>query len=288
MSEMLKQIQPYLHLMRLHKPIGILLLLWPTLSALWIAAEGIPDTIVLFVFVTGVILMRSAGCVINDYADRNFDGQVYRTKDRPLVTGEIQKKQALLLFAGLGFLSFLLVLLLNSLTIWMSLIGLFLAATYPFMKRYTYLPQMYLGAAFGWAIPMAFAAQTNTVPVVAWLLFLANIIWATVYDTFYAMVDRKDDLLIGVKSTAILFGEDVQKITGILQFIFLILMVMIGNKLDMSLPYYLGLLCALLLFVYQYSIITEWEPKRCFQAFLNNNWVGAAIFFGIVADYGMR
>ena len=178
-SDLKDKVLPYLHLMRLHRPIGILLLLWPTLSALWIAAEGMPDTTVFIVFVLGVILMRSAGCVINDYADRNIDGQVFRTKDRPLAAGILQPRQALLLFAGLGITAFLLVLLLNSMAIWMSVIGLFLAATYPFTKRYTYLPQLYLGAAFGWAIPMAFAAQTNTVPTIAWLLFLANIIWGT-------------------------------------------------------------------------------------------------------------
>jgi len=282
------KVLPYLHLMRLHRPIGILLLLWPTLSALWIAAEGKPDVTVFIVFVLGVILMRSAGCVINDYADRDIDGQVFRTKDRPLAAGILQAKQALLLFAGLGATAFLLVLFLNSLAIWMSVIGLFLAATYPFTKRYTYLPQLYLGAAFGWAIPMAFAAQTNAVPTVAWLLFLANIIWATVYDTFYAMADRKEDLLIGVKSTAILFAEDDRKITGILQLSFLLLMWSLGAKLEMTMPYYLGLLCVLALFGYQQFLIRDRESSKCFQAFINNNWVGAVIFFAIVVDYGMR
>ncbi|RKZ99638.1 MAG: 4-hydroxybenzoate octaprenyltransferase [Gammaproteobacteria bacterium] len=288
MNDFKVKVLPYLHLMRLHRPIGILLLLWPTLSALWIAAEGKPDVTVFIVFVLGVILMRSAGCVINDYADRDIDGQVFRTKDRPLAAGILQAKQALLLFAGLGATAFLLVLFLNSLAIWMSVIGLFLAATYPFTKRYTYLPQLYLGAAFGWAIPMAFAAQTNAVPTVAWLLFLANIIWATVYDTFYAMADRKEDLLIGVKSTAILFAEDDRKITGILQLSFLLLMWSLGAKLEMTMPYYLGLLCVLALFGYQQFLIRDRESSKCFQAFINNNWVGAVIFFAIVVDYGMR
>ena len=210
----------YIHLMRLEKPIGILLLLWPTLSALWIAAEGIPDPLILVVFILGVIVMRSAGCVINDYADRHIDGNVTRTINRPLVMGVITERQALTTFFILAVLAFLLVLLLNTLTMLLSIVALFLAATYPFMKRYTSLPQVYLGMAFGWAIPMAFAAQLNTVPLVAWLLFVANILWSTIYDTFYAMADRDDDRLIGVKSTAILFGDDDKMITSILQMFF--------------------------------------------------------------------
>jgi 4-hydroxybenzoate polyprenyltransferase len=274
-----------IQLMRLDKPIGILLLLWPTLSALWIAAEGFPDFTVLVVFVWGVIIMRSAGCVINDYADREIDGQVLRTINRPLASGALEPKQALMLFAGLGFLAFLLVLTLNTLTIWMSLVGLFLAVTYPFMKRYTYLPQVYLGAAFGWAIPMAFAAQTNTVPVIAWLLFLANILWATAYDTFYAMADREDDLLAGVKSTAILFGDDDKVIVGILQLCFLTVMILVGSQLEMSFIYYLGVLVALALSLYQQKLVINREPARCLQAFLNNNWVGAVLFLGIAVHY---
>jgi len=281
------KVWPYIQLMRLDKPIGILLLLWPTLSALWIAADGFPDFTVLVVFVWGVIIMRSAGCVINDYADREIDGQILRTINRPLASGALEPKQALMLFAGLGVLAFLLVLLLNALTIWMSLVGLFLAATYPFMKRYTYLPQVYLGAAFGWAIPMAFAAQTNTVPVIAWLLFLANILWATAYDTFYAMADREDDLLAGVKSTAILFGDDDKVIVGILQLSFLMVMLLVGSQLEMSFIYYLGVLVALGLSLYQQKLVTDREPAQCLQAFLNNNWVGAVLFIGIAAHYGL-
>ena len=277
---------PYIQLMRLDKPIGILLLLWPTLSALWIAAEGVPDLMVLMVFILGVIIMRSAGCVINDYADRNIDGLVRRTMSRPLVSGKLEAKKALILFASLGIAAFLLVLMLNTLTIWMSVVGLFLAATYPFMKRYTYLPQVYLGAAFGWAIPMAFAAQTNTVPTIAWLLFLANILWATAYDSFYAMADREDDLLVGIKSTAILFGDDDKVIIGILQLSFLAVMLLVGGQLAMSFVYYMGVFFALTLFIYQQKLVVNREPARCLQAFLSNNWVGAVLFLGIAAHYG--
>lgn len=276
----------YMQLMRLNKPIGILLLLWPTLSALWIAAEGMPDLTVFIVFVLGVIIMRSAGCVINDYADRDVDGLVKRTMDRPLVSGALEAKEALVLFAILGIVAFILVLMLNKLTILMSLVGLFLAATYPFMKRYTYLPQVYLGAAFGWAIPMAFAAQTGTVPAIAWLLFLANILWATAYDSFYAMADRDDDLLAGIKSTAILFGDDDKVIIGILQISFLIVMLLVGSQAGMSGIYYTGVFIALLLSVYQQKLVVNRESARCLQAFLSNNWVGAVLFLGIAAHYG--
>lgn len=287
MRQLYQKIDPYLRLMRIDRPIGILLLLWPTLSALWIAAEGKPDLTVFVVFVLGVIIMRSAGCVINDYADRKVDGLVERTANRPLITGELQARDALKLFAGLGFVAFLLVLLLNSLTIAMSVVGLFLAATYPFMKRYTYLPQVYLGAAFGWAIPMAFAAQTNTVPTVAWLLFSANILWATAYDTYYAMADRKDDLRAGVKSTAILFGDDDKVIIAILQLSFLVVMVLVGSQLALSSSYYIGIAAALVLFIYQQKLTKNKQAAQCMHAFLNNNWVGAALFSGIVAHYVM-
>jgi 4-hydroxybenzoate polyprenyltransferase len=280
-------IMPYLKLMRLDKPIGILLLLWPTLSALWIAAEGVPDFKVLIIFVLGVIVMRSAGCVINDYADRNIDGLVLRTIDRPIVSGEITAKQALILFAGLSLFAFVLVLQLNTMTILLSVVALLLAASYPFMKRYTYLPQIFLGAAFGWAIPMAFAAQSQTLPPVAWLLFLANILWATAYDTFYAMVDREDDLLAGVKSTAILFGDDDRLIIGILQFSFLLVMLLIGGQMEMGFVYYLAIMITAFLFGYQHYLIKERQPAQCLQAFLNNNWVGAALFVGIAVHYGL-
>jgi len=288
METLQRKVLPYIKLMRLDRPIGILLLLWPTLSALWIAAEGKPDITVLIVFTLGVIIMRSAGCVINDYADRKIDGLVSRTKKRPLITGEIQAKQALQLFAGLGITAFLLVLLLNAMTIWMSFIGLFLAATYPYMKRYTYLPQVYLGAAFGWAIPMVFAAQTNTVPAVAWLLFLANILWATAYDTFYAMADRKDDIRAGVKSTAILFGDDDKVIIAVLQVSFLFVMALVGGQLELGLSYYAAIFIATGLFIYQHKVTGDREAAQCMHAFLNNNWVGAALFFGIVLHYAIN
>ena len=275
----------YIHLMRLEKPIGILLLLWPTLSALWIAAEGIPDPLILVVFILGVIVMRSAGCVINDYADRHIDGNVTRTINRPLVMGVITERQALTTFFILAVLAFLLVLLLNTLTMLLSIVALFLAATYPFMKRYTSLPQVYLGMAFGWAIPMAFAAQLNTVPLVAWLLFVANILWSTIYDTFYAMADREDDRLIGVKSTAILFGDDDKMITSILQMLFLLTMLLVGSQLALSWIYYVAMLGVMVLFLYQQYLIRDREPERCLQAFLNNNWVGAVVFFALVGHY---
>jgi 4-hydroxybenzoate polyprenyltransferase len=284
-NRLFQTVDPYLRLMRMDRPIGTLLLLWPTLSALWIAAQGKPDLVVLIVFTLGVIIMRSAGCVINDYADRKVDGLVERTVNRPLITGEVTPKQALKLFAALGLIAFLLVLLLNPLTIAMSAVGLFLAATYPLMKRYTYLPQVYLGAAFGWAIPMAFAAQTNSVPPIAWLLFLANILWTTAYDTYYAMADRKDDLKAGVKSTAILFGEDDKTIIALLQLSFLFVMVLVGSQAELSSIYFLSLAICLGLFIYQHKITKNKLPAQCMHAFLNNNWVGAALFAGIVTHY---
>tara|TARA_R110002049_G_scaffold150154_1_gene313302 strand:- start:14 stop:883 length:870 start_codon:yes stop_codon:yes gene_type:complete len=285
MASLKKIVWPYIELMRLDKPIGILLLLWPTLSALWIAAEGLPDLMVLSVFVLGVIIMRSAGCVVNDYADRNVDGLVIRTINRPLIRGDVTPRQALILFSCLGLLALLLVSQLNKFTIWMSLVAMFLAALYPFMKRYTYLPQVFLGMAFGWAIPMAFAAQTNAVPTIAWLLFLANILWTTAYDTFYAMADREDDIFAGVKSTAILFGDDDLVIIGVLQFMFLLVMVLIGSQLEMSISYYIGVFSAGLLSIYQQYLAKNKQPAHCLQAFLNNNWVGGVIFLGIVFHY---
>jgi len=278
-------LDPYIRLMRLDRPIGILLLMWPTLSALWIAAEGLPDLTVLIVFVLGVTIMRSAGCAINDFADRDIDGQVWRTRGRPLATGELKARDAVIVFVLMALVAFGLVSLLNTLTMLLSLVAVMLAAAYPFMKRYTYLPQLFLGMAFGWAIPMAFAAQTGTVPVIAWLLFLANIIWTTVYDTFYAMADREDDLLAGVKSTAVLFGDDDLKIQGILQVAYLLVMLLIARQLEMSWFFYLSLLAAAGLFVYQQYLSREREPKACLRAFLNNNYVGLAIFTGLVLHY---
>lgn len=279
-----ENLREYALLMRLDRPIGNLLLLWPTLWALWIAAGGWPHWQVLTVFVLGVLLMRAAGCVINDYADRNIDPHVSRTQHRPLAAGRVTSKEALTLFALLTLSAFALVLTMNWLTIGLSFIGAALAASYPFMKRFTHLPQAYLGIAFGWAVPMAFAAQANHIPLIAWLLLLATLLWAVIYDTFYALTDRKDDLKIGVKSTAILFGKHVRLIIGILQIALLGLLVIIGNMAALSWPYYVGLAVGAGLFLYQQWLTRDAEPQAGFQAFLNNNWFGAAIFVGIFAS----
>lgn len=282
---MKQRLLEYTRLMRLHKPIGIFLLLWPTLWALWIAGRGSPDPLVLLVFVAGVVLMRSAGCVINDYADRHFDPHVARTRERPIAAGRVTPREAVTLFLLLCLTALALVMLMNSLTRWLSLAGAALAATYPFMKRYTHLPQVYLGAAFGWAVPMAFAAQTGAVPRVAWLLFVATVLWATVYDTMYAMVDRGDDLKIGVKSTAILFGEADRVIIAILQLLLLLALVLAGQLAGLGIYYHFGLLLALVFAVYQQYLIRDRDPAACFKAFLNNNWFGAAVFGGIALHY---
>ena len=275
----------YSLLMRLNRPVGIYLLLWPTLWALWIAGVGHPDLLVVVVFVSGVVLMRSAGCVINDYADREFDPHVERSRDRPIAAGRVKPKEAIALFVVLCLAAFGLVLLMNELTIWLSLAGVALAASYPFMKRYTHLPQVYLGAAFGWAVPMAFAAQTGSVPKVVWLLFVATVLWATVYDTMYGMVDREDDIKIGIKSTAVLFGEADRVIIAIIQILFLGALLLIGGAADLGGYYYFGVLLASALSIYQQYLIRNREPQFCFQAFLNNNWLGAAVFSGLVLHY---
>lgn len=280
-----QRLHEYGLLMRVDKPIGIFLLLWPTWWALWIAAEGFPDPLIFVVFTLGVFLMRSAGCVINDYADKDFDAHVERTKHRPLAEKRIAPKEALLLFAGLALTAFGLVLLMNGLTIAMSFVGALLAASYPFMKRYTNLPQVVLGTAFAWAIPMAFAAQTGTVPLEGWLLFLTTILWTTAYDTMYAMVDRDDDLKIGVKSTAILFGQYDRHIIAGLQIVTLILLVIIGVYLQLGSLYYVGLFIASILAMYQQYLIYNREKKQCFNAFLNNHWFGATIFGGIFLNF---
>jgi 4-hydroxybenzoate polyprenyltransferase len=271
--------------MRLNRPIGVFLLLWPTLWALWIAAEGVPDGLVLFVFVTGVFLMRSAGCVINDFADRKLDPHVTRTRNRPLAAGRVTSREALLLFAGLCLTAFLLVLLMNTLTIMLSFVGVVLAAIYPFTKRYTYLPQVFLGLAFGWAVPMAWAAQTGETTRIAWLLLTATVVWATAYDTMYAMADRPDDLKIGVKSSAILFGEADRLIIGGLQVTVLLILLLVGQQLDFGPYYYLGLLVAAGFGVYEQYLIRNRDPQNCFRAFLNNNWFGLAIFAGLVLNF---
>lgn len=275
----------YWRLMRFDKPIGILLLLWPALWALWVAGRGRPDALVLGVFIAGVLLMRAAGCVINDYADRGFDPHVERTRLRPIAAGQVSPREALVLFVLLCLVAFGLVLLLNPYTIALSFAGAFLAASYPFMKRYTQLPQAYLGIAFGWAVPMAFAAQTNAIPLVGWELFLAAVLWALIYDTMYAMVDREDDLKIGVKSTAILFGEYDRQIVGGLQLLMLALLACVGVQLGLGLPFYLGLSAASAFFVYQQKLIYHREKADCFKAFLNNHWFGATIFAGLVWQY---
>jgi len=280
--------QLYYRLMRLDKPIGIMLLLWPTLWALWIAGEGHPNPWVVAVFIAGVVLMRSAGCVINDFADRDFDRHVERTADRPITSGRVAPREALLLFGLLAGAALLLVLTLNRLTLLLSLVGAFLAASYPFTKRLTHLPQAYLGAAFGWAVPMAFAAQTGSVDPRSWWIFLAVVIWAVVYDTMYAMVDRDDDLKIGIKSTAILFGRYDRLIIGILQLAMLAVLVHVGSLFGLGLLYYAGLAAAALLMLYHQWLLRERDRSRCFRAFLHNQWVGALIFAGIFFDYLAR
>lgn len=275
----------YSQLARLHRPIGIFILLWPTFWALWIAGEGSPNKLVIFVFSLGVVLMRSAGCVINDYADRDFDPHVERTKLRPIAAGKVHSKEALAVFVVLSLCAFSLVLLLNFYTIMLSFVGAFLAASYPFMKRYTQLPQAYLGIAFGWAVPMAFAAQQDTIPNVAWVLYLAVILWALVYDTMYAMVDKEDDIKIGVKSTAILFGDYDRHIMAVLQLIIMVLLIEVGLMQQMGYLYFLGLAMASGFSIYQQRLIYHRDKALCFKAFLNNNWFGAAVFAGIFLDY---
>jgi 4-hydroxybenzoate polyprenyltransferase len=287
-STLLKRLRDYISLMRLDKPIGIFLLLWPALWALLVASEGQPNPRILLIFVLGVILMRSAGCVINDYADREIDRHVSRTQNRPLTAGRVTTTEALILFGLLALGALLLVLQLNRLTILMSIVGAFLAVSYPFMKRFTYLPQVYLGAAFGWAVPMAFAAELNSVPPIAWLMFVATILWATAYDTMYAMVDRMDDIALGVKSTAILFGESDRQAIGLIQGMLLVCLVMIGYQAELGWIYYLGLCAAAALTGYQQYLIRFREREACFRAFLNNNWLGGVVFVGILLDYMLR
>lgn len=271
--------------MRIERPIGTLLLLWPTLWALWFAAEGIPSFSNLVIFLLGVFLMRSAGCVINDFADRKIDGKVARTKGRPLATGEATKDEALALFGALSGCAFFLVLFTNWLTVFLSFGGLILASAYPFMKRHTYFPQLVLGAAFSWSIVMAFAAETNSLPPKLWLIYIAVVIWTLVYDTFYAMVDRDDDIKIGVKSTAVFFGDADRTITAGLQGFVVFILLLVGQNFGMSWLYFSGIVVATGLFGYQQYLIRNRKKDQCFKAFLNNNWVGLAIFVGIALDY---
>ncbi|MEM8236452.1 4-hydroxybenzoate octaprenyltransferase [Morganella morganii subsp. sibonii] len=277
--------QAYSRLMRTDRPIGSLLLLWPTYWALWIAARGIPDWHILIIFTIGVFSMRAAGCVINDFADRKFDGSVERTKNRPLPRGDVTEKEAKILFAVLVLVSFGLVLTLNTMTIWLSVAGLALAWIYPFVKRVSHLPQVVLGAAFGWSIPMAFAAVSESLPAVCWLLFAVNIIWSVIYDTQYAMVDRNDDLKIGVKSTAILFGRFDKIIIGVLQLVMILMLLWTGMMANLSGSFYWSLLLAGALFVYQQRLMADRERDPCFQAFMNNNYVGFILFLGMLVSY---
>lgn len=278
----------YLVLTRMDRPIGALLLLWPTWWALWLAAGDFPPWKPLLIFTLGVFAMRAAGCAINDYADRKLDPQVQRTAGRPIASGRISPREALIVFAVLLVFAFLLVLFTNRLTIELSFVGAALAAAYPFSKRYTYMPQVVLGAAFGWSIPMAFAAVMNTVPPIGWLLFIGNILWSVIYDTEYAMVDREDDIKAGAKSTAVLFGDADLPILGVLMATFLLTMVLVGQRAALGWPYWLGLLVAAGLFGYQQWLIRDRIRDACLAAFRHNNWLGLAVWFGIFLALALR
>ena len=284
-ATVLQRLVAYGYLVRLNRPIGILLLMWPALWALWIAGEGKPQWTVVLIFILGVALMRSAGCAINDFADRKIDGKVERTRGRPLATGLVSPMEAVGIFVAISLMAFALVLFLNQETVLMSFVAVTLAAVYPFMKRYTHLPQLVLGMAFGWAVPMAYTALTGTVAPEGWLLYIATVIWALIYDTEYAMVDRADDLRIGVKSTAILFGESDRLMIGLLQSAMLGLMVLVGAKLELGLYYYLGVVAGSLVFLRQQYLIRKRDPDGCFRAFIGNNYFGMVVFIGLVADY---
>ncbi|QBZ84231.1 4-hydroxybenzoate octaprenyltransferase [Hydrogenovibrio crunogenus] len=279
-----QQLQAYLQLTRIDRPVGIYLVLWPALWALWLAADGMPPLSILIIFILGAVIMRSAGCVINDYADRHFDGYVARTCARPLATGQLTERQALRFFFMLCLLAFGLVLFLNPFTILLSLGAVGLAILYPFMKRHTFWPQAFLGAAFAWAIPMAFAAIQNQVPWQAWVIFGVTLVWALVYDTAYAVADKEDDVKLGIKSTAILFGDRVQEIIGLFQAIMLLGFLWIGDLFGLSWPYYGSVLIAAGFFVYHQYLLSFDQPQKAFKAFLNNHWVGLVILIGIMLD----
>lgn len=272
----------YLQLMRFDKPIGTLLLLWPTLWSLWLAGNGHPHLNNIFIFIAGVVLMRAAGCVINDLADKKWDGLVERTQHRPLVTHQISTTQAVMLFLILCVLAFVLVLFTNILTIGLSFIALLVASIYPFMKRFTHWPQFFLGIAFSFSIPMAYATETNTTPLIAWFLMLGNLFWVVAYDTQYAMVDKTDDLKVGIKSTAVLFGERAWLYILLLQGLMLIILLGVGFYFKLSVFYYLSLLVAMVLMGYQYLLLSTPLKENYFKAFLNNQWVGLVIFLGII------
>ncbi len=275
----------YLLLIRLNRPIGIFLLLWPTLWGLWIASEGFPNTKILVVFLFGVFLMRSAGCILNDIIDKDFDKFVARTQNRPLASDKLSSIEAFIVAISLIFIAFLLVLTTNTLTVQLSFVAIILAGTYPFLKRHTYLPQFFLGLTFGWSIPMAFAATTNSIPKIAWLLLIANILWVVVYDTIYAMIDREDDLKIGIKSTAILFDDADRFIIGLIQSLVLIALIVIGQQASLNTIYYFSLIIGGCLFLYQLYLIRNRDQKKCMQAFLNNNWFGLVVFIGLFINY---
>lgn len=277
----------FIQLMRLDKPVGILLLLWPTLWSLWLAAAGMPSLRNLAIFTLGCVLMRSAGCVINDYADRDFDKHVSRTHQRPLTAGRIKPAHALRLFGVLCLLSLGLVLLTNALTIKLAFGAVALTAIYPYCKRHTHLPQIVLGAAFAWAIPMAWTAEKGSLAASVWLVYCTAVLWTLVYDTFYAMVDREDDLKIGIRSTAILFGESDRAITGVLQALVILSLLLVGQKFHLHWPYFLSLTVAAALFGWQQYVIRDREPAACFRAFLHNHWVGMVVFAGIAASYAL-
>jgi 4-hydroxybenzoate polyprenyltransferase len=285
LPRILATIQDYVSLTRLNRPVGIWLLLWPTLWALWLASRGKPDPRLFIIFVSGTVLMRSAGCAINDYADRSFDPHVERTKERPLAAGRISTVEALVLFAALSLTALGLALQLNKLTLLLAVAGAALAVSYPFIKRFLSVPQLYLGITFGWGIPMAFAAQLERVPRVAWLLLLANVLWVTVYDTIYAMVDRDDDVKIGVRSTAILFGDSDRHIIAALQVMTLLALYLIGGIMRMGPWYYGGLIAGALFLVYHLWLIRARERDACLRAFLNNNYFGMSVFLGIAFNY---
>ncbi len=285
MNSLLERLIAYAELVRLHRPIGILLLLWPALWALWLASAGQPDMTIVLIFIAGTVLMRSAGCAINDYADRDFDGHVTRTKNRPLATGRIHPIEALLVFAVLSLLAFALVLLLNLLTIVLAFAALATTMLYPFMKRFTQMPQLVLGIAFGWAVPMAYTAQTGSIPLQAWLLFAATVLWAMIYDTMYAMADRDDDRKIGIQSTAILFGAYDRLIIGLLQLLMLALLLWVGVLAELGLWFGLALALGAGLFIYQQWLIRHRQAAQCLQAFLNNHWFGLVLFVGIAIDF---
>jgi len=275
----------YLRLARMDRPIGTLLLLWPCLMALLLAAGGMPDLKVLAIFIFGVVVMRACGCIINDYADRDLDAHVDRTKSRPLASGEVTGREALILFAVLGLFAFGLVLMLNPLVVKLSVVGIILTIIYPFTKRFTNMPQMFLGVVWSWSIPMAYAAQTGEVPAEAWWLFAANWCWTVAYDTMYAMVDREDDLKVGIKSTAILFGKYDRQIIGLFQLAALACFVTAGWAADRGLVYGLGIITFVGFSMYQQKLIHERERAPCFKAFLNNNWAGFSLFIALGIDY---